>query len=97
MLIRDVLKIIITFYVSAVLIYILLHIGSGEGLYFFNAFLPARLYEKFVSRPEGILYTLLLFIFIIKFNFLRRLKIDYWTGRAWPWKGEGERPFEKEK
>lgn len=84
--IKFLLKLVISVYLSAALIYILINVGSHNENYFVDAFSPIKLFEEIISGNFlFIMYTSLAVIFIFRFNYLRRKKVDYWSGKGRPW------------
>jgi hypothetical protein len=80
------LKLIISVYLCAVLIFILINVGSNNENYLTHAFSPIKLFKEIISGNFSfITYTTLATIFIFRFNYLRRKKVDYWKGRGKPW------------
>lgn len=86
-IIKYFLRLIIAMYFSAVFIYILSNVGSKNKNTFIDAFSPSTLFGEVVSGNWlFILYTIIVTAFILRFNVLRRRKVDYEEGgRAWPW------------
>ena len=80
------LKLILSVYVCAVLIFILLNVGSANENYLTDAFSPIKLFEELISGNFlFIMFTTIGAVFIFRFNYLRRKKVDYWKGRGRPW------------
>ena len=81
------LKLIISVYLCAVLIFILLNVGSHNENYLTAAFSPIKLFEEIISGNFlFIMYTTIGTVFIFRFNYLRRKKVNYENGgRVWPW------------
>jgi hypothetical protein len=81
------LKLIISVYLCAVLVFILVNVGSHNENYLTDAFSPIKLFEEVISGNFlFIIYTTLGTVFIFRFNYLRRKKVDYEDGgRSWPW------------
>jgi uncharacterized integral membrane protein len=81
------LKLIISVYLCAVLIFILINVGSHNENYLTDAFSPIKLFEEIITGNFlFIMYTTIATVFIFRFNYLRRKKVDYEDGgRAWPW------------
>jgi hypothetical protein len=80
------LKLIISVYLCAVLIFILINVGSHNENYLTDAFSPIKLFEEIISGNFlFIMYTTLATVFIFLFNYLRRKKVDYWSGKGRPW------------
>jgi hypothetical protein len=77
------LKLIIAVYLCSVLVYILLNVGSANENYLTDAFSPIKLFEEIISGNFlFILYTTLGTVFILRFNYLRNIYVDYWVGRG---------------
>ncbi len=80
------LKLIISVYLCAVLIYILINVGSHNENYLTDAFSPIKLFEEIIfGNFLFIMYTTLATVFIFRFNYYRRKKVDYWSGKGKPW------------
>jgi len=80
------LKLIVSVYLCAVLVFILLNVGSANENYLTDAFSPIKLFEEIISGNFlFIMYTTIGAVFIFRFNYLRRKKVDYWKGRGRPW------------
>lgn len=81
------LRLIIAMYFCAVFIYILSNVVSKNKNSFIDAFSPITLFGEVVSGNWlFILYTIIGTVFILRFNALKRRKVDYEEGgRAWPW------------
>lgn len=79
-------KLIISVYLCGVLVFILLNVGSDNENYLIDAFSPIRLFKEIISgNISFIMFTTLAVIFIFRFNYYRKKKIDYWKGRGRPW------------
>ena len=90
MFLKDIIKfslnLIVSIYLCAVLVFILLNVGSANENYLTDAFSPIKLFEELISGNFlFIMYTTIGAVFIFKFNYLRRKKVDYWKGRGRPW------------
>jgi ABC-type antimicrobial peptide transport system permease subunit len=85
-IIKFILKIIITLYFCAVFAFIFVFFGSRNFL--LDAFSPVKLFnEIMVGNFLFIMITILGTVFILRFNYLRKKKVDYEDGgRAWPWR-----------
>ncbi len=81
------LKLIVSVYFCAVFIFILINVGSNNENYLIDAFSPIKLFEEIISGNFlFIMFTIIGTVFIFRFNYLRRKKVDYEDGgRAWPW------------
>jgi hypothetical protein len=80
------LKLIISVYLCAVLIFILINVGSHHEDYLTDTFSPIKLFEEiFSGNFLFIMYLTLATVFIFRFNLLRRKKVDYWKGKGRPW------------
>jgi len=80
------LKLIVSVYLCAVLVFILLNVGSANENYLTDAFSPIKLFEEIISGNFlFITFTTIGAVFIFRFNYLRRKTVDYWKGRGWPW------------
>lgn len=80
------LRLIISIYFCAVFAFIIVNIGSSKENFLADAFSPIKLYEEIISG--NFLFILIIVIgtiFIFRFNYLRRKKVDYEDGgKAWP-------------
>ena len=75
------LKLIISIYFCAVLVFILLNVGSSEWNLLTDALSPIKLFEEIISGNFlFIMYTTIGTVFIFRFNYLRRKKVDYEDG-----------------
>ena len=85
--IKLLLKSIISVYLCAVIVFILVNFGSHSENYLTDAFSPIKLFEEVISGNFlFIMYTTLGTVFIFRFKYLRRKKVDYEDGgRSWPW------------
>jgi len=81
------LKLIITLYFCAVFAFIISSIGSNNKYFLLDAFSPLKLFNEIISGNFlFIMVTILGTVFIFRFNYLRRKKVDYEEGgRSWPW------------
>jgi len=85
-IIRFSLNLIVSIYLCAVLVFILLNVGSANENYLTDAFSPIKLFEELISGNFlFIMFTTIGAVFIFRFNYLRRKKVDYWKGRGRPW------------
>ncbi len=82
------LKLIVTLYFCAVFAFIINSIGSNNKNFLLDAFSPIKLLNEIISGNFlFIMITILGSVFIIRFNYLRRKKVDYEEGgRSWPWR-----------
>jgi predicted Na+-dependent transporter len=72
------LKLIMVVYVCAILIFILLNVGSHNENYLTDAFSPVKLFEEIISGNFlFIMCTTIATVFIFRFNYYRREKEDY--------------------
>ena len=91
MILKDIiklsLKLIVTLYFCAVCAFIINSLGSNNKNFLLDAFSPLKLFNEIVSGNFlFIMVTILGTVFIIRFNYLRRKKVDYEDGgRTWPW------------
>ncbi len=91
MFLQDILKftlrLIVTLYVGAIFAFILVSIGSNNNNFLLDAFSPVKLFNEIAAgNLLFIMITILATVFIFRFNFLRRKKVDYEDGgRVWPW------------
>ena len=77
------LKLLISVYLCAVLVFILLNVGSANENYLTDAFSPVKLFEEIISGNFlFIMYTTIGAVFIFRFNYLRSKYVDYWQGRG---------------
>jgi hypothetical protein len=81
------LKLIVSIYFCAVFVYILINVASRNSQIYIDAFSPVKLFNEIVSgNILFIIYIIFGTVFIFKFNYLRKKKVDYKEGgKAWPW------------
>ncbi len=69
------LKLIISVYLCAVLIFILINVGSHNENYLTDAFSPIKLFEEIISGNFSfIIYTTIATVFIFRFNYFEKKK-----------------------
>ena len=86
-IIKFMLKLIVAMYFCGVFAFIIVSIGSKNKNYFIEAFSPIKIFNEITSGNFlFILLTVLGTVFIFRFNYLRRKKVDYEDGgKVWPW------------
>ena len=86
-IIKFTLKLIVTLYFCAVFAFILVSVASSNRNFLSDAFSPANLFNEIISgNLLFIMITIIGTVFIFRFQYLRRKKVDYQDGgRVWPW------------
>lgn len=91
MILKDIikyfLKLIVTLYLCAVFALVISSAGSVTKNVLFDALSPVNLFNEIqTGNFSFIMITVLSYVFIFRFNYLRRKKVDYEEGgRVWPW------------